>query len=382
MTHRADVAPDPVPEPDDAPDATGPGSDADRRRQLRRRVLVLIGVGVVVQLAVSAYYLSMAHAPRPHDLPVGFVATDAQAADVEKSIEEGGRFAAERYDGVPALEEAIRSKEIYGGVDVAAEQPELYVAGAAGLSAANTLRSAFTSVIEDETAQRVADATAAGKPVPPETVKALTAPPQVTDVVPLPDEDSSGTSLPWLVQALVIGTSVASMGLGRIGPMTRRSVSRGFGHVALLVVYAAASAAAVLLAARGFGVIPDGTAGRTFLMFFLLSLAVTASVSGLVALVGAPGTALGTIYFVFAIVISGSSVLPEFLPTAGRVLGQALPPGAGATAIRDSLYFPDAPVAGPVSVLAAYAVVGLGLVLVTNVVANRTPRTSLFGGDD
>jgi len=97
-----------------------------------------------------------------------------------------------------------------------------------------------------------------------------------------------------------------------------------------------------------------------------------------VALVGAPGAALGSVYFLVGVPISGANVLPEFMPAAVRVVGQALPTGAGATLVRDSLYFPAATTIRPVVTLALYAGVGLVVVLTTNAVANRSGRFSLL----
>jgi hypothetical protein len=206
------------------------------------------------------------------------------------------------------------------------------------------------------------------------TVKALTAPPQITDVAPLPASDRAGGSLGLLVQALALGATVASIGLGRIGERTKRSINRGIRHALTLIVYAAASGGAVLWAASWFGVIGGGAAGRLYLDFGLLSLAITASTAAFVALVGPAGALLGTLYFTLGVIISGSSILPEFLPTFGRVVGQSLPTGAGVTAIRESLYFPAADRTGPITVLALYAGIGLLVVLVTNALANRSHR--------
>ena len=96
------------------------------------------------------------------------------------------------------------------------------------------------------------------------------------------------------------------------------------------------------------------------------------------ALIGTAGTALGTVYFLFGVPISGATVLPEFMPAAVRAVGQALPTGAGASLVRDSLYFPAATTIHPVVTLALYAGVGLVLVLTTNAVANRSGRSSLL----
>ena len=74
--------------------------------------------------------------------------------------------------------------------------------------------------------------------------------------------------------------------------------------------------------------------------------------------------------------ISGASILPEFLPDFGRILGENLPTGAGVQAVRYDLYFPDAPIGGPLLVLSLYAGIGCVLVLVTNLLPNRADKTS------
>jgi len=60
---------------------------------LRRFVFVIVAVGVAVQIALSAYYLSVGHSPRPRHLPVGFVAPAQRQADVARRISAGGSFA-------------------------------------------------------------------------------------------------------------------------------------------------------------------------------------------------------------------------------------------------------------------------------------------------
>jgi hypothetical protein len=341
-------------------------------RKLPRRVVTLIMLGAIVQLVMSGYYLFMAHAPAARDLPAGYVAADADATKVQTSLSESGAFAASRYKTSDDLQAAIRKKEIYGGVDLTSPTPILYTATAAGPSAAAALRTTFTQFLQRQNQGQVQALVAKGQPVPTSTLQQLAATPTVVDVVPLPPEDSAGSSLGLLVQSLAIGATVASTGLGKIGSSIKRSTRRGLGHVAVLVAYAAASAAVVLVVANFFGVTPEGSEGALFLMFFLLSLAITGSVSGLVALIGPIGANLGTAYFLFGVVISGASVLPEFLPASGQALGQALPTGAGATAIRDALYFPHASVTQPVLVLSLYAGIGLVVVLIKNILANQS----------
>ncbi|MBG0832971.1 ABC transporter permease [Planomonospora sp. ID67723] len=345
-------------------------------RQFTRFALAVSVLGIMLQLALNAYYLSVGHAPSPHDLPVGVVGAPAQRQALTAQLEKDGAFAVTVYDSPQRLTGAIRGKDVYGGVDLTAERPTLYLASAAGPSAANLLRTTFITAIAEQTGKQVRTLVDQGRPVPAATVAALTAPPAVTDVVPLPAADRNGAALGFLVQALVLGGTIASTGLGRLIPLTPRSHQRGLGHVATLVVYALGSAAVVLWTMSWFDVGTGADAGRLLAEFTLISLAITASTAGAVALIGPAGALLGLGYFTVGTVISGAGVLPEFLPDPARAIGQALPPGAGVSAVRDSMYFPTADISGPLLTLGLYAGLGCLIVLVTNTLPNRSRRHS------
>ncbi|MFG1924182.1 hypothetical protein [Cryptosporangium sp. NPDC048952] len=342
-------------------------------RQFRRIAAAVALVGVLVQLALTSYYLGMAHAPKPHHLPVGLIASDARATELHAELNATGTYRVTRYADADALITATKHREIYGGLDVAGTTPHLYLATAAGPAAATVLRTTFTTVLQKQTAAAVAQLQG---PVPVTTVQTLTTPGTITDVVPLPADDRNGGSLGMLVQALALGGTIASLGLGRLIPRTRRSWRRGVGHVTTLIVYALASAAIVLESMSWFGVGADADHWTLYWGFSLVSLAITGSTAGLVALVGPAGAAAGFLYFTIGTVISGASIPPEFLPAWGQHLGQALPTGAGTQYVRDSLYFPDAPLGHPLLVLGLYAGLGTLAVLVTNVLPNRTDRTA------
>lgn len=333
---------------------------------VRRTLIGVLLFGTIVQIALIAYYLSAAHSPQPRNVPVGFVATDAQAGDVQAQIEKDGSFQAIRYPDAGNLTQAVKTKDAYGGVDLTAAQPELFVATAAGPAAATAIRNTFTQVIDQQRSTQVSQLVAAGQQIPPAALEQLMAPPAITDLVPLPDADRGGTALGLLVQVLVVGATIASTELGKLGAHTTRSAKRGLAHAGVLVLYAIASAAAVALGASIFGLTPSAGLFPLFVSFALLSLALSCSVAAAVAILGPGGAMLGTLYFLLGLIVSGASILPEFLPSWARILGQALPPGAGATLIRERLYFPDASIQGPVSVLGAYALIGLLIVLVTN----------------
>jgi hypothetical protein len=115
---------------------------------------------------MATYDLSVAHTPSPHNLPVGYVATSANAAQVRAAVEQGGQFSARAYPSADKLTETVKAKLIYGGIDVTSRPPALYVASAAGTSASNTLRAAFTAVAQQQLAQEVKKLVASGQPVP------------------------------------------------------------------------------------------------------------------------------------------------------------------------------------------------------------------------
>ena len=99
---------------------------------------------------------------------------------------------------------------------------------------------------------------------------------------------------------------------------------------------------------------------------------------GLVSLVGSAGAAVGgVLYFLLGAPISGAATALPMMPEFWRDLGQALPPGAGATLLRRVLYFPDAPIGTPLLTLGLYAALGALVLGVVNAVAGARHRNSL-----
>jgi hypothetical protein len=344
--------------------------------RFRRFALAVCVIGMLVQLGLTAYYLGMGHRAAPHHLPVGLVSTAAKRTAVVMQLEQSGAFKVTDYTSADAMKTGIERREVYGGVDISGYQPHLYVASAAGPAAASLLRTTYAAVVQQQATAALADWAKQGEKMPVAQAQILATPPAVVDVVPLPRDDTNGVSLSFITQALALGGTVASMGLGRLIPRARRSWRRGIAHVTTLVAYAIGSAAAVLWSMGWFGVGRQADRWEMLAIFSLISLAITASTAGAVALLGPPGALIGALYFTLGTVISGASILPEFLPAFGRRVGENLPTGAGVQAVRDNLYFPDAPVGQHLMVLALYAGIGCVVVLVTNILPNRSDHTS------
>jgi hypothetical protein len=342
-----------------------------------RRFALAVGlIGMLVQLGLTAYYLGMGHRAAPHDVPVGLVSTAAKRTAVVMRLEQTGAFKVTDYDSEDDLKAGIRRREVYGGVNISGYQPRLFVASAAGPAAASLLRNTYVGVVQQQATAALADLAKDSDRMPIAQAQILNTPPEVVDLVPLPADDVNGVALGFLAQALALGGTIASIGLGRLIPRAKRSWRRGIAHVTTLIAYAIGSATAVLWSMSWFGVGLQADRWELLGIFSLISLAITASTAGAVALLGPAGALVGALYFTLGTVISGASILPEFLPAFGRHVGENLPTGAGVQAVRDDLYFPDAPVAGHLVVLALYAVIGTVVVLVTNILPNRGDHTS------
>ncbi|BBH16509.1 hypothetical protein Back2_07960 [Nocardioides baekrokdamisoli] len=350
------------------------------RRRISSLGLAIVLAGALIQLVLGVYYLAMAHAPHPHHLPVGIVAPASQRAAIVPSLEAGGSFDVHVYASAKGLTSAIQERKAYGGVVLDQKGATLYVASAASPAVSNLLKNLYVQEYDRRLAASVAKATAGGRPVPATTVTALTKPPKIVDLVALPADDSAGSSLGFMIQALSLGASIASMALGQLGRRTSRSLQRGLGHAALLVIYAALSAGVALLAMSAFGVGRSADHGGLFLAYGLVSLAITASTAAAVSLVGRAGALVGGLYFTLGLIISGSSIAPEMLPRAGRVVGQLLPPGAGASFVRDRLYFSGASDTTELIVLSAFAGVGLLIVIICNLRGGLAASAEPAGG--
>lgn len=324
-------------------------------RQYRRLMLGVIVVGIALQFLLALFFLGISHAPAARDLPVGVVAGDRTAA-LTAQLEADGGLAVTAYDDPAALRAAIEEREVQGGLVVDAQGATAYTTSAGGSLPAVTL-------------QRVAASLNADSGKPPANAP--------VDVVGLSSSDTNGATVSYALQVLSLGGAVASLGLGRLIPRAPRSVRRGLGHAAALVVYALASAGILMLALRIYDIPAAAGDLRLYLDAVMVSLAFTASTAGFVALVGAAGALSGAVYFLIGAPISSATVPWQFLPPFWATVGEWLPTGGAASVVRSALYFPDASNAAGYLCLGLYAGLGVLVILVTNARGNRSGRTSL-----
>ncbi|GLY14931.1 membrane protein [Kineosporia sp. NBRC 101677] len=338
----------------DEPDTDLPlPAEAEKQREKhfweRAVVVALLGLGVLV--ALGSALLSISHAPTPHEVPLAYVGPAETAAALSQQA--GEALDIRTYDSRDAAVTGIGRMEVYGALVVGPDGVELLKSTASAPQVASTL----TTLVSQQST--------AGTPT-------------ITEITPLPAGDSGGGSLAVMIQVTVLVGTIGSVGLGRLVPRYRANWTRGELPVLFLALYALCVGASMAGLSHAFGAGDHVHYWKLALSLALVNLAVTASVSGLVCLIGSAGAAVGGIlYFLLGLPISGAATALPLLPAFWRDFGQALPPGAAATLLRRVLYFPDAPIGGPLLVLGLYAGIGVLVVGVVNLLAGAHHRNSL-----
>lgn len=304
-----------------------------------------IGIGMAVALAVGLLVAAFAWPvarSAPADIPVAVAGPPPAVAEFSAQLQQRapGVFAAREATDADAAERLIREREVYGAFVLApGAPPAVITASAASPVVAQLLQSA-----------------AAG-PVDPAEMPAS----EVTDLVPLPENDPRGAGFAAAALPMVMGGLLLGVACALLLPSAGKR--------------AAGLATGAVLSGLVMGGVTQGwlgvLAGNYWLNSAAIALtigAIAATVAGLHAILGHAGIALGAItVFLLGNPLSGVAVPPEMLPSGWGVLGQALPPGAGVALLRSVAFFDGAAAARPVWVLTAWLIVGLALLLLGGV---------------
>ncbi|MFJ9154317.1 ABC transporter permease [Streptomyces sp. NPDC102270] len=318
----------------------------------RRLLGVVVLVPLLAALALWAFAWPVARTA-PRDLPLGVAGPATATAQVEKQLRQhAGAFEIHHYADERAARAAVEDRTVYGAVVATAQGPELLTASAASPVVAQLLQQAVTR-----------QAAASGAEV------------TTVDVVPTPASDPRGAALsssvlPLALSGIVAGAVVTLLGLRGVRAVTALVLS-----AALVGVVAAALAHSWLGALTGNWWAEAGTLG-------LATLAVSAAVAGLAALVGPAGIgAVGFLVMFLGNPFSGAASAPHLLPEPVGTIGQWLPPGASATLLRSVSFFDGAAATGPVLTLTWWAALGLGAVVLGNALTPRTKNTTPATGE-
>ena len=313
-----------------------------------------IGLGVVLAAIVGVIVLAFSWpgvTSDPRDLPIVVAGPEAQVTALEAALDERaeGLFDVTVVDDRAAAVAAIEAREAYGAILIS-DTPEVLTASAASPVVAQQL-AAIAGVLQTQLQAAIAAQVPDGVTPPTVTVP-------VTDVVPLADTDPRGSGLASAAFPLVLGGMLGGIliSVALVGAL-RRLVALG--------VYAVGGGFVISGILQGWFGVLQGDYLLNAAVFATALLAVGAPIVGFAALVGRPGVALGPVLFLlFANPISSAAAPVEFLLAPWGAVGQWFPPGAGATLIRETSYFPAADTTFPWLVLAAWAVGGILLALV------------------
>ncbi len=299
-------------------------------REQRHLIGAVIGLSLLLGLLVAAFALPALNAA-PRNLPIGVAGPPAATGQLTRQLEarQPGAFAVSSFADEADLRAAIVDRDVYGGLAFSAAGPKLLVASAASPAVASAL-------------------TGLGEALAPGVV--------TDDVVPLPGTDRRGVALPTALLPILLG-AIAPVVL--MVTSTRRPAGRILGVLAANLV----TGFAVIAVLHGWlGVLSGSYLAESLALSVTLG-AISMTLLGMHALLRWPGLGIGALtMLLLGLPLSGAQSAPELLPPFWAGLGQALPPGAGATLLRSVGYFDGRGSAAALFVLTAW--LGGGLILV------------------
>jgi hypothetical protein len=312
----------------------------------RQLTIIAVLLPLMIVLAVLAFAWPAARIA-PRDLPVGVVGTGTASQQVVAGLtrSDPGGFDVHMYADEGTARSAIEDRDVYGAFAVGSGGITVLEASAASPTVAQLLSTIGQRLAAEHGA-------ASGRPRPAVPVRDV-------DVVALSAHDPHGLVLPSALLPLTIcGVIMASL----IGLLLQfRPAWRQI--MALIVVSATAGLGAYLIAQGFLGALPH-EAVATWAALSLIVLAIGATAAGLIALIGAAGLGLAILLMIFVgNPFSGATSAPELLPTPVGVIGQWLPPGAGASLLRSTAYFNGHGAADHLTVLLVWIVLGLTAVV-------------------
>jgi hypothetical protein len=288
------------------------------------------GLAVVAALMVAAFMWPMARL-EPRDLPIGVAGRTPAISALERSLGNGDdAFDVRRYADEAAAQRAVEKRDVHGAVIASGEGTTLLTASAGSPLVAQLLRQALA---------------------PPARTQA-----RVVDVVPADADDPRGQVLGSLLLPLTLLGTVA-------GLIVAVAIRPGLRQVSGLIGVAVTVAAVAISIGHGWLGVLGGDWWTNGGVVALLALALASLAAGLMALLGIRGFALAGVLMVFvANPFAGVSTAPALLPEWAAVVGQLLPPGAGARLLRSSAFFDGNGGGEALAVLLAWSANGLAAV--------------------
>jgi hypothetical protein len=303
----------------------------------------LRATGIVAVLAVAIAIVAIAFAlpaarSKPHEVPIGAAGPQAASGQVADMLEQNapGAFEITYYPGEAALRDAIRNRDVYGGISFGPEGRTLLIATGASPTVAQLLSQVGSGIAQHAGVQL-----------------------KTEDVAPPSAGDPRGAGLAASALPITLAGLLPAIALVLV---LRGEVWTRFAAVVVFAGLAGMTIAALLrfllgsIDANFWGVAGGLTLGV---------LAAGLSVLGLGSLFGRAGLAAGSlIALLLGNPLSGLASAPELLPSGWGAFGQWLPQGATATLLRSTAFFDGAGAGMALAVLTCWALAGTTLIVI------------------
>jgi hypothetical protein len=302
--------------------------------------------GIVVVLTVVLAILAIAFAlpaarSKPHNVPIGAAGPQAASGQVADMLEQHapGAFAITYYPGEAALRDAIRNRDVYGGISFGPDGRSLLIATGGSPMVAQMLTQIGNGIAQQ-----------AGLPLHTE------------DLAPPSADDPRGAGLAASALPITLAGLLPAVALVLL---LKREVWTRFAAAAVFAAIAGTTIAALLRYV--FGSIDQNVWGVAAGLTLGL-LAAGLSMLGLGSLFGRVGLAVGALLaLLLGNPLSGLNSAPEMLPSGWGTLGQWLPQGATATLLRSTAFFGGAGATAAIVVLCCWSVAGAALIVIAGV---------------
>ncbi len=302
----------------------------------------LRATGIIALLTAAIALVAVAFAlpaarSKPHNVPIGAAGGQAASSQVAERLEQQapGAFAVTYYPGEAELRDAIRNRNVYGGIAFGPQGPLMLIATGASPAVAQLLTQVGTGIAQHSGV-------------------AL----RTQDVAPPPAKDPHGAGL--AASALPITLAGMLPAIALVLALKREVWTR----LVATVVFSGMTGvtiAALLYYVFGsievnmWGVAAGLTLGIGAAGLFML---------GMGSLFGKAGLALGAaLALLVGNPLSGLTSAPEMLPRGWGFAGQLLPQGANATLLRSTAFFDGAGATTAIVVLSCWALAGAALVV-------------------
>lgn len=340
--------------------------------------LKVISTSLLASLIVAVVILAFTWPTKTMEaknLPVSIAGPEVTVSQFEQSLKDKGieTFEVKQASSREEAEQQIKQRETYGAIIFTeGAAPEVLTAPAANAAATQMLNGVATQLnaqIQQKAlaaktealtqavqagGEQGAQAAAQLEQMKVQAEQASAMEVKTTAVVPLSENDSSGTGLAIAAFPLVIGGILG----GSFSVLRVNGTWRRFATATLYAVIGGALTALIL--STWFGFIP-GDFATLWAAFAATYLATASFMIGFGSLLGpAAGLGLGAVITMFiGNPISGATMPSAFLPGAWGAIGQMMVPGASSTLLRSIAYFPEAATSDQWLVLGSWIAFGL-----------------------